>query len=773
MIGPGGTVVSTPFANNVIPESQINPSSAAIVDLVPLPNAGAPGDQARNYIRIVPRPYDNDQFDIKIDQRVGSKNNLYVRYSEANGKSPNPGNFDGFIGGGSDDIRRVKSAVFNDIHIISPSTVNEFRFGYTRHNGSSIGVAPQGVDFALQNDISLFPFPVQGFPGIAFNFSGLPNSASQFTGWGGGNSDLNIENTFHVADNISINRGNHTIKFGGEVRRYRFDAIRGGGEMIFGSIFSSSTDAPGSGAPFADFLMGHLAATQGTQQLDWSRQRDAFVGMFVQDDWKISPRFTMNYGIRYDLFTQPVDARDRGGLFDVSTGMMALPGQGGYSRAIVRGDHNNFAPRLGFAWSTDKLTVRTGGGVFFTRRDQNQQVTQFAANIPNVPVVVFPNISASQTVTPPVSINSPLELGSDDPTLAGYTPEQPFSSLLRTADFEHSEAPYAYQWNFSLQYQLLANMVVEASYSGLKGNRLVNRRDLNQIRFEDAMAGHNTQADRPFPYVNNNVSMDSANASNIYNAFNLRIEKRASNGLNFLMNYTWSKNLEALGSGSSSFSQNGGTTYPLDSYNLWRERTYAPLDVPHTFVLSGGYELPFGQGKRWVSEGGFLDYLVGGWQINSILTLQSGFPSDVRSTRAPNNGQMFARFNVPDRVSGVSSYLPDGGVDGYLNPEAFTEPQRVNNVNGVPITQFGNAARRVVRGPGSTNVDLSLFKVFALAETVRLQFRAEAFNLTNTPTFFFPSATNQALTIGNPNFGKLTSSSATGRQLQFGLKLVF
>src|SRR5690606_25248960 len=151
---------------------------------------------------------------------------------EANGKSPNPGNFDGFIGGGSDDIRRVKSAVFNDIHIISPSTVNEFRFGYTRHNGSSIGVAPQGGDFALQNDISLLPCPVQGFPGIAFKFSGLPNSASQFTGWGGGNSDLNIENTFHVADNISINRGNHTIKFGGEVRRYRFDAIRGGGEMI-------------------------------------------------------------------------------------------------------------------------------------------------------------------------------------------------------------------------------------------------------------------------------------------------------------------------------------------------------------------------------------------------------------------------------------------------------------------------------------------------------------------------------------------------------------
>src|SRR5690606_9929929 len=129
-----------------------------------------------------------------------------------------------------------------------------------------------------------FPFPVQGFPGITFNYSGLPNSATQFSSWGGGNSDLSIENTFHVANNVTMHRGNHAIKFGGEIRRYRFDAIRGGGTMIFGSIFSSSTNDPGSGAPFADFLLGHLAATQGEQQLDWSRQRDAFVGVFVQDD---------------------------------------------------------------------------------------------------------------------------------------------------------------------------------------------------------------------------------------------------------------------------------------------------------------------------------------------------------------------------------------------------------------------------------------------------------------------------------------------------------
>ena len=157
------------------------------------------------------------------------------------------------------------------------------------------------------------------------------------------------------------------------MRRYRFDNIYGGGTLIFGSIFSSSSDSAGSGAPLADFLMGDPSNTDGKQLLDWARQRDLYVGSYFQDDWKISPSLTINVGIRYDLYTQPVDARDRGGLFDVTTGHMALPGKNGFSRAIVKGDHNNFAPRLGFAYSaSQKFTIRSGGGIFYSRREQNQ-----------------------------------------------------------------------------------------------------------------------------------------------------------------------------------------------------------------------------------------------------------------------------------------------------------------------------------------------------------------------------------------------------------------
>ena len=189
--------------------------------------------------------------------------------------------------------------------------------------------------------------------------------------------------------------------------------------------------------------------------------------------------------------------------------------------------------------------------------------------------------------------------------------------------------------------------------------------------------------------------------------------------------------------------------------------------------MSYGYELPFGAGKHWMNHKGATGFVLGGWQVNGITSLRGGFPTDIRSSRIAAGNQLFATINVPDLVLGQSLYLPNRGVDGYFNPAAFTDPGQVRSVTGVPITLFGNAARRVGRGPGSTNFDFSLFKNFRVRERVNAQFRAEAFNLTNTPTFFLPSASNPALSLGSPNFGKLSASSATGRQIQFGLKVSF
>ena len=774
-IGPSGSVISTAFMDNKIPASLLNPSSVAVMGLLPAPNFGGANAQARNFIRIAPRPYSNDQFDAKIDHRLGGSDTLFGRFSMANSTSPGFGSFDGFIGGGSNSIRNTRSAVLNETHLFSPNVVNEFRAGYARHNGSSVpNDTESGIAFANKNNIAMFPFPLLAFPGITFAFSGQISSATQFSSLGGANPDLAIENTFQWTDNLSITRGNHTFKTGGDLRRYRYDAINGGGTLLFGSIFSSSSDTPGSGAPLADFLMGYSSGTDGRQLLDWARQRDLYAGFFFQDDWKISPRLTLNMGIRYDLYTQPVDARDRGGLFDARTGHQALPGRNGFSRAIVNPDHNNFAPRLGFAYSaTSKFVIRSGAGLFFARREQNVGVTQIAANIPNTPAVLFPVVSASATLTPPVTINTPLQVGQTDPNFTGITAANPVSFNTRTPDFTNVPVPYVAQWNLSLEYALQQNLMVEVSYSGTKGTKLISRQNLNQIRLEDALAGRTTQADRPYPTINNTVGFDAAIANNMYNALNVRLDKRYSSGFTFAMNYTWSKNIESNGNGDSSFNQNGGTTLPLDTYNLWRERSYAPLDVPHVFNFNYGYELPFGAGKRWLSSRGPANWVLGGWQFNGIFTMRSGFPTDIRSARISSGNQTYATLNVPDRVLGADVYLPNRGVDGFFNPAAFTDPLQVRNTKGNPITLFGNSARRVARGPGSTNLDFALFKNFHARERFNAQFRAEAFNLSNTPTFTLPSASNPTLTIGNPNFGKLNSSSATGRQIQFGLKLSF
>ena len=773
-IGPSGAVISTPFAGNVIPQSQLNKSALAVVALLPEPNAGAVNAQSRNFVRVAPHPFNNDQFDAKVDQRLGDKNSMFARFSRGSSALPDPGNFDGFIGSGTSTINKSINSVLSDTHLFRPTVVNELRLGYTRHDSSIYGTSPLGVPFANQNNIALFPFPVQAFPSIAFNYSGQVNTTAEFTALGGGDSNLAIENTFQVSDNLSLMRGSHSFKLGGDFRRYRFDNINGGGQLIFGSIFSSSSDSAGSGAPFADFLMGFTSGTQGGQLLDWARQRDLYTGFYFQDDWKVSSRLTVNVGVRYELYTQPVDARDRGGLFDMNTSKQALPGKNGYTRSIVDGDHNNFAPRLGLAYrASRKVTVRSGAGLFYSRRDQNQQVTQFGGGIPNTPLVVFPSVSASATVTPPVTINTPLQLGSTDPNYTGFSAQNPVSYLIRSADLHNNPSPYVFQWNFSMQYEVMRDLLFEAAYSGEKGTKMVSRININQIPLEYALAGHTLQSDRRYPFVNNSIGYDAAISNNIYNALNVRVEKRLRSGFSILANYTSSKNIESNGDGSSAWNQNGGTTFPLDSYNLARERSYAPLDVPHVLILSAGYELPFGPGKPLLNRKGPLAVVFGGWQTNAIFSDRSGFVTDIRSSRVASNNQMYATINVPNVVPGQSLYLPNRGVDGWFNPAAFSEPGTQVNAKGIPITLFGNAARRIGRGPSSSDLDFSLFKGFKIKERRQIQFRAEAFNLTNTPSFFLPSATNAALTIGNASFGKLTSSAATGRQLQFGLKLLF
>ncbi len=786
-IGPSGKVIASPFPGNIIPASLINPTSKAIMGLIPAPNFGTPGAVSRNYFYQPSQFSNTDQGDVRIDVTLSSKNTMFGSFSIANNYQPPVGSFPGFIGGGSSFINDSDQITLSDVHTFTPSLINEFRVGYLHNNGTQPGSGQLGANFGKNAGLALFPAPVEGFPSINFAFSGGISGSQEFTAWGGGNPNVNILATTQYVDNLSWTHGNHALKFGADIRRSRFDTLKGDpffGEDIFGATFSSSTDAPGSGLPLADFLMGYPTTIQGAPMIAEGHQFSLYFGGYAQDDWKATNRLTFNLGIRYELYTQPIDTHNLGSLFDVRTGTFAVPGQNGFSRAMVQPDHNNIGPRFGFAYQiSPKFVARGGYGIFYSMRDQNQGVTQFSGNTPNIPTVSLPPISATNTVSPPFTVNTPIPVLPSGTSLAGFTPANPYGIQIKTQSLDHALMPMLTQYNLDLQYQATNSLLLEASYSGALGRDLASLFiNENQVPFSYALNGTNTQVNRPYNYMGSNVLTVFSNASSNYNALNLKAEERLSHGLEFLANYSWQKNISSNGDGPDAYTQNGGTSIAMNTYNLAGERGVTPINIKHTFSASASYELPFGPGRKFLTGNGLAPRLLGGWVVNGILTLRTGFPTDIRTNVLP---PVFNTFNVASCVAGVPLTVKNPGVNGFFNPEAFTVPQVTQSQSGSVVQEFGNCGRRIGVGPGSKNLDSSIFKNFYFTQSDRiyLQFRTEFFNTTNTPTFYLPSASDPTLTCqgapgavcnaSNPNFGKLSNGTATGRQIQFSAKLYF
>jgi len=290
-------------------------------------------------------------------------------------------------------------------HLFGPRVVNEFRAGYNRANSSSQALrASEELAFAAQNGFQ--SGPIIGFPNVNWTASGFTQSTNIFSAFTGATSNFAFENAFQYSDNVTVIHGNHTVKTGVDVRRFRFDRLQAFppvGNYFFGPTYTANPSvSQATGHPYADFLLGLPTSVINSSAIDWSRQRDLYVGPYVQDDWKISRRLTLNIGFRYDLYTQPVDAKNTGGMFDPNgvnsagrRGIIIVPGTKGYSRAIVQGHHKNFAPRFGFAYqATQKLVVRGGWGMFYSNREQNDQTTDMALSLLNFRNIDMPAVSA-------------------------------------------------------------------------------------------------------------------------------------------------------------------------------------------------------------------------------------------------------------------------------------------------------------------------------------------------------------------------------------------
>jgi hypothetical protein len=544
---------------------------------------------------------------------------------------------------------------------------------------------------------------------------------------------------FQYSDSVYHTVGAHNLRFGATIKRHRDnfpEAIYPRGTYSFTGFLT--------GNPLADYLLGKPRTTQTSIDLFSPHFRYSVVEPWIQDDWRVTSDLTLNFGLRYEWAGRPV-SRDgsissiiyQGGQATLITGRDPM----GYPPALAYNDFNNFAPRIGFAWSPRALggrtVVRSAYGIFYQRELANTWVDLAI----NTPFVRQTNITLD---TDPSSRYYFANYNLAAPTaLAPPTPLLVFSVDPNWRDGQ------VHQWNFNVQQDLGFSTVLQVGYVGNRGMHLPRSTFPNQPRPGPGPV----DARRPYKNFGQISGFDSAGDAN-YHGLQIQLEKRYSNGLQFLSAYTWSKCID--NSAGTYVGEPGGTAIQ-DNYNFRGQRGLCSQDTRHRYSLSAVYDLPFGKGRRFGSgASGLVNALAGGWQVNGILTLRTGDPFSVTVPGDPANvGDGVTRANV---VSDPNS----GGkrtVEQWFNTAAFTRP--------APFT-FGNSARNMVIGPGVKNLDFSIFKSFRIGESKSVQFRAESFNLTNTPAFGLPGAS-----FGTAQFGTISGTSRDPRDVQFSLKFLF
>ncbi|MDZ7639619.1 MAG: TonB-dependent receptor [Bryobacterales bacterium] len=640
---------------------------------------------------------------------------------------------------------KITSATWN--HIFTPTLIMSLRgawnFGLFKRDNPAI----YGRDFFnLQFGI---PGGNPNIPGgmSAMNLTGYTN-----LGLGANNPvDRDSQNRQLVGDLTWI-KGRHNVKMGASLMRVQNNIFN-----IRSEIGNYGFNGRFSGDAIADFLLGSASS------YDWSSRiqvdlRSWNTAAFVQDDWKINNRLTVNLGLRYEVTTPFLDKRDRMGILDNYTDpanpriiYAGSEGDDTYNRAMVAIDKNNFMPRVGFAFKlTEKTVIRSGYGVFFQMFEPFGDSEFLIGNPPNAFGV---NLASSATVPAVLLRNGPPD---------GALTIQRATGLTFVAYEREPNQSYAQQWNFNIQQELARDWLFEIGYSGSKGTHLLQRYDDN---FSPPGPG-NINAKRPLNRMEipgtGVVTSPLAgvygyhhNGNSIYHGLLTKLEKRFSQGFTLLTSYGFSKTIGDTCGGAAQ-GNTGGCGFQ-DIRNLGMERALDNQDVPHRFVLSGVYELPFGRGRRMgASMPAVADALFGGWAIGSIVTNASGRPYNPTTQGNPANTGSFGVVNRPN-VSG-DPYSIDRSVQRDFDTSVFT-PNAAN--------QIGSAGRNILRQRGFFGWDFSALKDFRIAEAAILQFRFEAFQFTNTPRFGQAGAV-----VGTPTFGQITGA-ATPRNLQFGLKLIW
>ncbi len=745
-----------PFANKVIPGSRIDPVYAGLVDLYPNPNFS--DNTRRNFVNNPPWTTDRDQLDFRYDHTFSQNDNFFVRYSHYRfdnlRAAPLPGVARGGVGNdrGLDDNGGDHLAA-SWSHVFSPAVINEVRFGYKHLKVNKIqpNAQPQSelnAQFGLKG-LNEDP-SILGLPRIQLT-GGLG-----MTGLGGSNNLPNgkISNTMQFIDNLTFIRGNHSFKMGADLRHDFSD--------ILGSQAATGTfrfNGRYTGIGLGDGLLGWVDRGQSGTTIDAQMTFDSYM-FYFQDDWKITPRFTLNLGIRYELTTPWIEEQDRMNtvVFDAGPdfGRIIRAGELGSSqadRSLISFDKNNWAPRVGFAWQPGSdWTVRASGGVFY---GGSQGLGASARMLRNFPFVAA--VAARGNNSRPVFLlkdGFPSDFLGDLTAPVSSVDDLPNNSVMRTFAREFP-MPMVYQWNFSVQRQLNSSMALTAAYVGSSSNALQFGYNINA----PAPGPANTERQRRtfFPSLNG-LTYRTPAAHSSYNGLEVTLTKRLSDGFSFTSAYTWA---HAFGQTAELFvsGDNGG---PQDLSCFSCERGATSNDVRQRLVNSYILDLPFGKGQRYLDGGGALNALFGGWQMTGIMSVQTGQYYDVTlangSTELGTNGVGAWRPNVvgDHRVANPNP-------DQWFNPAAFEKP-----LDSAGNPTFGNLGRNSLQEGGIFNWDIGLMKNFSVTERINVQVRWEVFNVTNHPSYGTPN-TN----ISSPDAGKITGTLGLPRQQQFGLRVSF
>lgn len=734
--------VGAPFPGGIIPQQYLNPIGLKIAALYPLPNRNVPG---QNYAASPVQRDRNDLFDVRIDHKLSDNSQLAARYSFTDRTlfEPYSGVTQVFVPGyGNTVLRRGQNLMLNYSRF-SSRLANDLRAAFSRI-GNQVLAENAGVSINKQvglpelssnpRDFGLSFIRVTGYSPLGQEYNNPQNSAT---------------NVFQILDTATYARGAHLLKFGFDFRYTQQNAFRdvqSRGLIVFpGQVNFTLPDGTPTvfpfitGNPLANLLFG-LPLVSGGAKLDNAQHlRTGSYNFFANDSYRITPRLTLSAGLRYEYNSPPVDTKDRANIYDPATGKLVQVGTGNIPRGGYEADKNNFAPRVGLAWSVGKegkTVVRTGYGVYY---DQSPLAPGEGLYF-NSPYYDFrfyyQSEQAPLTLYNPFPFNTP---GQSAPSAFAY------DRNLRTSYTQH--------WNLSVQQQLGNSTVAELAYVGSKGTKLLASRDINQP------AARPQQPNLPRNPLFGEITQQESSAASNYHSLQARIQQRLAFGLSLLGAYTFGKSID---NASGVFSSTGDPNYPQNSFNLAAERGRSGFDVRQRFSLSYSYDLPFGKGKSLVSDAGLATMLLSGWQTFGVVTLQTGRPFTVALLPEfdnSNTGISNLGFLGNDRPNLVGKGRLDNPTpDRWFNTAAFAFP---------PFGSFGNAGRNILDGPSFKNINFSLVKNTAIKEKLTVQFRTEFFNLFNHPNFGLPD--NFA---GSPSFGRVLSAESP-RRIQFGLKLLF